>query len=821
MEDGKAFTTASDNVNLPTFPTHHLRARRVPDVPEDIDYVMDHLNDPNLDLKRPLLSTATEDLELDDKKANQLHYSPSEVDTESHIDSVSERYTRAESRNSTAVDFDDESPYPEVRAAVASVDDPTMPVNTFRMWFLGIVFSIFVCGLNQLFSFRYPSTYISSVVVQLVALPFGKLLEHILPTYQFNTFGWRWSLNPGPFNIKEHVCITVMTNIVFSGAAATDVFVGQELFYGHKLNFGYQITLSLGVQIIGFSIAGFLRQYVVWPSSMIWPGALVNSALFNTLHKNYGKRDRRHMSREKFFVIVMICSFVYHWVPGYLFTALSFFNWVCWIAPENLVVNALFGTGSGLGMGILTFDWAMISYIGSPLVTPWWSQLNVIFSTFFWFWLIVPIVYFTNSLNTAYMPISSAMSFDNMGLPYNVSAIITDGRFDVEKYRLYSPLFIPATLIFAYALAFGSMTSVVVHTFLWFRRDIARRFRGALKDERDIHSRLMQVYPETPLWWYGIVGVISMVFLFVSIHLFPTELPIWACIIGVVLGGILALPMAILQALTNQRINNLQVLHELVIGYMLPNRPVANGIFKVLAGATTTQAVAFVGDLKLGHYMKIPPRTMFTIQLVAATISCFVVNGVQNWVLANVEDVCTRNQKDGFICPGQMTFATATVIWGAIGPQRLFSPGQPYNFTLYFLLIGAALPIPFYFLARRYPLSFWRYVNVPLMFAGAAGIPPASGINYASWALVGFIFNFVIRRRHFRWWMRYNFILSAGLEAGLALSLVAIFLFVSLPTNGKRLEWIGNTIMDKTADFMGIPLKMPPEGQTFGPSTWQ
>ncbi|KAL0578485.1 hypothetical protein V5O48_003534, partial [Marasmius crinis-equi] len=805
MEDDKAFTTSSEHVNVPTFPSHMLRPRRVPDVPEDIDYVMDHLNDPNLDLKKPLLST--ESWELEEKKANQLHYSPSEVDTESHIDSVSERYTRAESRNSTAVDFDDESPYPEVRAAVASVDDPTMPVNTFRMWFLGIIFSIVVSGVNQGLSMRYPSTYISGVVVQLIVLPFGKLLERILPTYQFNTFGYRWSLNPGPFNIKEHVCITVMSNIVVSGAATTDIYVGQQLFFGHKLNYGYQILLALGVQVMGFSIAGFLRQYVVWPSSMIWPGALVNSALFNTLHKNYGKRDRRHMSREKFFAIVALCSFAYHWLPGYLFTALSFFNWVCWIAPENVTVNALFGTVSGLGMGVLSFDWAMIAYIGSPLVTPWWSQLNVIASTVFWFWLIVPIVYFTNSLNTAFMPISSSGSFDNTGFPYNVSAIITDGKFDVEKYRQYSPLFIPATLIFAYALAFGSMTAVIVHTFLWFRRDIARRFRSSLKDERDIHSRLMQAYPESPLWWYGAVGLLAMVFLLVSIHLFPTELPIWACFVGVILGACLALPMAILQALTNQRINNLQVLHELIIGYILPNRPVANGIFKVLASTTTSQAIAFVGDLKLGHYMKIPPRTMFQIQLVAAAISCFVVTAVQNWMLANIEDVCTPHQKDGFICPGQMTFATATVIWGAIGPQRLFSPGQPYNFTLYFLLIGAILPIPLYFLARRYPLSFWRYVNIPLMFSGVAGIPPATGINYASWALVGFIFNYVVRRRHFRWWMRYNFILSAGLEAGLAICLILIFLCINLPTKGAQLVWVGNTIMEKTADYLGLPLK--------------
>lgn len=170
-----------------------------------------------------------------------------------------------------------------------------------------------------------------------------------------------------------------MANIAVSGAYVTDVIATQKFFYNQSPSFKYQILLALGSQVLGLSLGGLLRQFVVWPSSMIWPTALVNSALFNTLHNNYGKRERGHITRERFFIFAMIASFVWYWVPGYIFTALSVFNWVCWIAPNNVAVNALFGTNSGLGMGIFTFDWAMISYIGSPLVTPvrdmvWWQS---------------------------------------------------------------------------------------------------------------------------------------------------------------------------------------------------------------------------------------------------------------------------------------------------------------------------------------------------------------------------------------------------------------------------------------------------------------
>jgi hypothetical protein len=188
-------------------------------------------------------------------------------------------------------------------------------------------------------------------------------------------FGRTWSLNPGPFNIKEHVCITVMANVViFNPFVAGGIIPTQKLVYGQRLPVTYQLLLSTSIGALGFSLGGLLRQFVVWPANMIWPAALGNAALFNTLHKNFGKRDRGHMTRERFFCIAMACSFIWYWVPGYLFTALSVFNWACWIAPNNVVVNVLFGAQTGLGMGILTFDWSMMAYHSSPLITPVGSE---------------------------------------------------------------------------------------------------------------------------------------------------------------------------------------------------------------------------------------------------------------------------------------------------------------------------------------------------------------------------------------------------------------------------------------------------------------
>jgi len=47
------------------------------------------------------------------------------------------------------------------------------------------------------------------------AFPAGKFLEKVLPTHQFTTFGYTWSINPGKFNKKEHIVITIMANVGF------------------------------------------------------------------------------------------------------------------------------------------------------------------------------------------------------------------------------------------------------------------------------------------------------------------------------------------------------------------------------------------------------------------------------------------------------------------------------------------------------------------------------------------------------------------------------------------------------------------------------
>lgn len=69
----------------------------------------------------------------------------------------------------------------------------------------------------------------------------------------------------------------------------------------------------MSTQLIGFSIGGVLRRFLVDPPSMIWPANLVTCALFNTLHSQQyaGIGNRGGMSRERFFVLFFSLSFTW------------------------------------------------------------------------------------------------------------------------------------------------------------------------------------------------------------------------------------------------------------------------------------------------------------------------------------------------------------------------------------------------------------------------------------------------------------------------------------------------------------------------------
>ncbi|KAJ1557981.1 hypothetical protein HK405_014700, partial [Cladochytrium tenue] len=94
--------------------------------------------------------------------------------------------------------------YDIVDSVVPRTDDPTLPALTFRVWVISIIFGFLLSLVNTIFSFRTNNITVNPLIVVLLAYPMGATMASVLPRQSF-LFGL--SLNPGPFNLKEHALI--------------------------------------------------------------------------------------------------------------------------------------------------------------------------------------------------------------------------------------------------------------------------------------------------------------------------------------------------------------------------------------------------------------------------------------------------------------------------------------------------------------------------------------------------------------------------------------------------------------------------------------
>ena len=132
-------------------------------------------------------------------------------------------------------------------------------------------------------------------------------------------------------------------------------------------------------------------------------------------------------------------------------------------------------------------------------------------------------------------------------------------------------------------------------------------------------------------------------------------------LIFVFTASIYIIPIGIIEAITGVEVG-LNVLMEFIIGYALPGRPIAMMLFKTWGYIPMAQALEFVKDFKLGHYMKVPHRPMFWCQIVGTVVAGTVQLGVQTWMFSNIEDFCSTDQRDGFTCPYTTVFGTASIV---------------------------------------------------------------------------------------------------------------------------------------------------------------
>jgi hypothetical protein len=221
-----------------------------------------------------------------------------------------------------------------------------------------------------------------------VGYPLGLLCAKFLPnkalTVPFTSC--TFNLNPGPFNIKEHILLYIFSSSSNIPAYAMYNIVAQKYKLGQQLTTGWCLCFVIASSFIGYGFAGLTRRILVRPSSMLWPSNLSVIALLTTLHEKEitfatdtdvnNSEERPLVTRSRFLWVATLLMFVWQWVPSVFAPLLSAVAVVCFVVPAKFSKLRLFGSATqGLGVGAITFDWSIIS-LWNPITTPLWALIN-------------------------------------------------------------------------------------------------------------------------------------------------------------------------------------------------------------------------------------------------------------------------------------------------------------------------------------------------------------------------------------------------------------------------------------------------------------
>ncbi|KAG6030530.1 hypothetical protein E4U41_007811 [Claviceps citrina] len=757
------------------------------------------------------------------------------------------------------------SPYPGVRAVASPLDEEAAaPVETMRAYLLGVSWAVVGTFMSTFFNSRFPGISLGNSVIQMLLYPCGTLLHRTLPDWGFTAFGSRHSLNPGPWAFKEQMFATITFNIAIYTTNSYGMILVQRspVYYGLGfVTFAYQLVLTLFVQLMGMGLAGYLRRFSVYPVKAVWPTLMPVIAMNRALTRPEPRGERINgwaVSRYGFFFAAAASMFVYYWLPGFLFTALSQLNWMTWIAPQSFTLAVL--TGSNMGLGLLnpvtTLDWNVATSSYAALAQPFFSTCTMYAGSVLGGFVILAIFY-SNMYNTGHLPINSSSAFANDGRPYVVQNIVVDNKLDLQKYQAYSPPFYSAGYVLTVGANFAFYPVYFLYVMVNQWRTIGKAYvdfyhglrhgKGNYEDAMDVHNREMAKFAEVPDWWFLVIFVGAVVLSVVWARVYPVDVPVWLVFLIIGVNLVFAVPLSFLSATTGTNLG-LGSLIQIITGFLLPNNPNAFLFGQTLGSwALAGYGDNYVQDQKMAHYCKIAPRAVFRSQIGTIIITCFVAVATQNFILDNVDGLCTPDQPSRFTCAadGAPMYANS-LMWGLMGSERMFN--SVYPLFKWCFLIGTAIalvflagqgwgpkylprvrdrirrgvaPKHFHVLDRtvfRFVASL-MWLNPVLIIQGIQHWAPSNLAYKTPGFILSYIFMYWLPRHRLAWWSKYNYVLSAALTAGVAIS--ALVQFFAVGYHPVSLKWWGNTVSTAGMDGKQVGWLPIPERGYFGPEKGQ
>ncbi|KAK8051943.1 hypothetical protein PG993_003328 [Apiospora rasikravindrae] len=699
-------------------------------------------------------------------------------------------------------------------------DDPSLNPWTFRTWFIGLGLSALSSSLATVYMFKPQGVGISTIFLCVISYVIALAME-LIPRR-----GWLGRfLNPHPFNSKEHAAILIMSSTAAHSAKATQVLAVQKLWYHQLPNTAICILLIFSSQCLGYGIAGVLRKALVYPTKFVHPGSLPLMSLLETLHRK--KKEVRPQLK------------LFYWA----------FAWVsifCLVKQNSMDFTRIFGGANGnegLGLFSLCFDF---QYIGSSaLFIPLSTQVNVIIGIC----LNVAVclgMYYGNIWRAKDFPLLSQLLFSPKSnsthyVVYKQNEILNaDGIVDDVQVAQEGIPYMAASFA-QYVLTENlAITATITHMLLYNWNDLKCAWsfitlenlrklaqpgtwmpwkkenrettneKEEAKEDLDPHYRLMLKYKPAPDWWFGIIFLVATVAGLISVQQADSGMQWWAFLIAISMAWVFILFIGAQVAITGFGAPVTSVI-QMIGAYMEPGKPLANMYFTLFGATSVYQGLVLLADFKLAQYAKLSPRCTLVMQLVGTMAGGLINYAVMMSITEAQRDVLLSIEGTHIWSGAHLqSFNTQAVTWvskslrglnallsssadnliltqGGLS-KYMYSWGSTYQWVPLGLVLGFAAPLPLYLAHRYMPKYGLDKVNLPIIAWHIGYL--VSGINSSilSYFLIAFWSQFYLRRYKPEWFLKYNYVLCAGLEGGTQV-IIFILTFAVLGGSGQAVPF--------------------------------
>lgn len=130
----------------------------------------------------------------------------------------------------------------------------------------------------------------------------------------------------------------------------------------------------------------------------------------------------------------------------------------------------------------------------------------------------------------------------------------------------------------------------------------------------------------------------------------------------------------------------------MLAGLLVPDKPVGNMYFAAWSHNVISNAVTLSNDLKMGEYLKIPPRVMFLTQVYGTVLGGFINYAVMISVVnGNREVLVDTNGNSSWSGATIQAYNTNATSWALA--RYLYRIGGLYEMVPIGLAIGAAIVV--------------------------------------------------------------------------------------------------------------------------------